>query len=244
MIPKPTRFFAGFRLLSSFLLCTKILADKNSSQSIVEHMNLTADPCIDFAEFACGNFYKTATYPEGRGKVTRFTNLRDKNLDVLKEIFSEKPKPGDFAYLNNMKNLYKSCMDEAKIEEIGIEPYLSTRYAKEWPTLNGRNWTRESSFDLDEVIARYFRIFIHPFFSITVKTVYNKVISGFRALRQARAPAAALEPAIEGSLQISGRTRCHRATDAQRRKGEPFLSSLYKIGHFYPTILIIFFCTE
>ncbi|GFO15154.1 hypothetical protein PoB_004165900 [Plakobranchus ocellatus] len=36
--------------------------------------------------------------------------------------------------------------------------------------------------------------------------VHNKVISGFQALRQARAPVAGLEPATEGSLQISGRT--------------------------------------
>ncbi|GFO01809.1 hypothetical protein PoB_002831400 [Plakobranchus ocellatus] len=43
--------------------------------------------------------------------------------------------------------------------------------------------------------------------------VHNKVISGFEALRQARAPVAGLEPATEGSLQISGRTRkplCYR----------------------------------
>ncbi|GFO07738.1 hypothetical protein PoB_003424300 [Plakobranchus ocellatus] len=36
--------------------------------------------------------------------------------------------------------------------------------------------------------------------------VYNKVISGFQALRQARAPVAGLEPATGGSLQISGQT--------------------------------------
>ncbi|GFN89928.1 hypothetical protein PoB_001643400 [Plakobranchus ocellatus] len=39
------------------------------------------------------------------------------------------------------------------------------------------------------------------------------VISGFQALQQARAPVMGLEPATEGSLQISGRIRyplCHR----------------------------------
>ncbi|GFO45379.1 hypothetical protein PoB_007188400 [Plakobranchus ocellatus] len=50
-------------------------------------------------------------------------------------------------------------------------------------------------------------------FSAGAKPVHNKVISGFQALRQARAPVAGLEPATEGSLQISGRTRkplCYR----------------------------------
>ncbi|GFN73845.1 hypothetical protein PoB_000035100 [Plakobranchus ocellatus] len=39
------------------------------------------------------------------------------------------------------------------------------------------------------------------------KPVHSKGISGFQALRQARAPVAGLESAKEGSLQISGRTR-------------------------------------
>ncbi|GFO48922.1 hypothetical protein PoB_007542700 [Plakobranchus ocellatus] len=49
--------------------------------------------------------------------------------------------------------------------------------------------------------------------SLRSSCFHNKVISGFRALRQARAPVAGLEPATEGSLQISGRTRkplCYR----------------------------------
>ncbi|GFO48607.1 hypothetical protein PoB_007511200 [Plakobranchus ocellatus] len=37
------------------------------------------------------------------------------------------------------------------------------------------------------------------------KPVHNKVISGFEALRQARARVVWLDPAIERSLQISGR---------------------------------------
>ncbi|GFO33729.1 hypothetical protein PoB_006023400 [Plakobranchus ocellatus] len=39
-----------------------------------------------------------------------------------------------------------------------------------------------------------------------IQPVHNKVISGFKALRQAGAPMAGLEPAPKGSLQISGRT--------------------------------------
>ncbi|GFO33830.1 hypothetical protein PoB_006033500 [Plakobranchus ocellatus] len=44
-------------------------------------------------------------------------------------------------------------------------------------------------------------------FLFVYKAVHNKVISDFQALRQARVRVAALEPATEGSLQISGRTR-------------------------------------
>ncbi|GFO16053.1 hypothetical protein PoB_004255800 [Plakobranchus ocellatus] len=50
-------------------------------------------------------------------------------------------------------------------------------------------------------------------FGSCIEPVHNKVISGFQALRQVRAPMAGLEPATEGSLRISGRIcypLCHR----------------------------------
>ncbi|GFO22718.1 endothelin-converting enzyme 1 [Plakobranchus ocellatus] len=118
-------------------------------------MNLKADPCIDFAEFACGNFYKTATFNEGESETSPMSILADKNKKIIRAILSEDLKPGDWAYMSNMKNLYKSCMDDQKIEEIGVEPYLETSFAKEWPTLIGQSWTGESQFDLNDVIIRY-----------------------------------------------------------------------------------------
>ncbi|GFN83645.1 hypothetical protein PoB_001015100 [Plakobranchus ocellatus] len=50
-------------------------------------------------------------------------------------------------------------------------------------------------------------------FGAQVRSVHNKVISGFQALRQAKAPVAGFEPATEGLLQISGQIRyplCHQ----------------------------------
>ncbi|GFO05672.1 hypothetical protein PoB_003217700 [Plakobranchus ocellatus] len=50
--------------------------------------------------------------------------------------------------------------------------------------------------------------------------VHNKVISGFRALPQARAPVVGLEPATEGSLRSQGGLASHCATDAPRNPNE------------------------
>ncbi|GFN83136.1 hypothetical protein PoB_000964200, partial [Plakobranchus ocellatus] len=58
---------------------------------------------------------------------------------------------------------------------------------------------------------------------LDVDAVHNKVISGFQAFRQARAPVAGLEPATEGSLQISGRTRkplCYRRLEENKEEEE------------------------
>ncbi|GFO02728.1 hypothetical protein PoB_002923300 [Plakobranchus ocellatus] len=58
-------------------------------------------------------------------------------------------------------------------------------------------------------------------FDIKPNLVHNKVISGYEAPCQARAPMAGLEPATEGSLQISGRTRqpLYHRPPTSRQKG-------------------------
>ncbi|GFN78911.1 hypothetical protein PoB_000541700 [Plakobranchus ocellatus] len=74
------------------------------------------------------------------------------------------------------------------------------------------------------------------------RQVHNKVISGFQALRPARAPVAGLEPATEGSLQISGRTRkplCYR------RPRHIFLTGLLRRSCLCPpTALSSFECSS
>ncbi|GFO26260.1 endothelin-converting enzyme 1 [Plakobranchus ocellatus] len=58
--------------------CIKIAA------SVADNMNPEADPCIDFAEFACGNFYKTATFNEGESKTGPFYTLQRKVNEIVK----------------------------------------------------------------------------------------------------------------------------------------------------------------
>ncbi|GFN79803.1 hypothetical protein PoB_000630900 [Plakobranchus ocellatus] len=67
--------------------------------------------------------------------------------------------------------------------------------------------------------------------------VHNKVISGFKALRQAGAPTAGLEPTTEGSMQISGRIHkplCHR-----RPVEKIWNSRSFSIGVRYPQYLAL-----
>ncbi|GFN74623.1 membrane metallo-endopeptidase-like protein, partial [Plakobranchus ocellatus] len=69
-------------------------------------------------------------------------------------------------YVINSINWFSTS--EAKIEEIGVQPYLITQFAKEWPTLIGKNWPNRSSFDLNDVTTRYSRVGTMPLFSVSV----------------------------------------------------------------------------
>ncbi|RUS78119.1 hypothetical protein EGW08_014127 [Elysia chlorotica] len=139
-----------------------------AASEVAVKMNASADPCEDFVQFACGNFYKTATYSEGKTYHTPFSALDEANLKRIKSILSEEEKAEELMYVKNMKRLYKACLDEGTIERIGLRPYLLSPFAQEWPTLIGRNWSSEATFDLDEVNSAYMGVAIQPLFSISI----------------------------------------------------------------------------
>ncbi|GFS01415.1 endothelin-converting enzyme-like 1 [Elysia marginata] len=131
-------------------------------------MDTNVNPCEDFAKFACGNFYRTATYREGKTSVSPFSILNDANNKLIESIVSDEEMPSDWMYVKYMKRLYKSCMDEDVIEQLGLTPYLKSSRSKEWPTLIGRNWSGEANFDLSEVNAAYMSEGLQPLFTIQV----------------------------------------------------------------------------
>ncbi|CAG5114630.1 unnamed protein product [Candidula unifasciata] len=133
-------------------------------------MDFTVDPCEDFNQFACGRFLKEAALPIARNILSPISALADENKLIMKDIITEDIIPTQPQYLTNMKRMFRSCNNEAQIEKIGLDPYLKDdrTFVDDWPTLNP-SWNN-ASFKLNEVIARYERVYIEPIFSYYTHT--------------------------------------------------------------------------
>jgi endothelin-converting enzyme/putative endopeptidase len=90
----------------------------------ITQLDRSVDPCVDFYEFACGGWRKANPIPPDQTRWGRFTELAQRNRDVLHEILEQaqdasrqrsplEAKVGDY---------YAACMDEAGIEKQGTRP--------------------------------------------------------------------------------------------------------------------------
>ena len=55
-----------------------------------------------------------------------------------------------------------------QIEKIGLRPFLDSAYAKEWPTLIGRDWVETEGFSAADLSVRYARVTTESLFMTTV----------------------------------------------------------------------------
>jgi predicted metalloendopeptidase len=90
----------------------------------IDNIDKTVDPCVDFYQYACGNWIKNTEIPADQPEWVSFIELDERNHDIEREILEKAAvdAPGRDANTQKIGDFYASCMDESAVNAKGLEP--------------------------------------------------------------------------------------------------------------------------
>ena len=117
------------RLVFALLLMCAVSFSQSSSSTkpapgfSLDTIDKSVDPCVDFYQYACGNWIKNSEIPPDQSQWVSFVELHERNMDIERGILEKAASGGATRNPIDQKigDFYSACMDEKAVNSQGID---------------------------------------------------------------------------------------------------------------------------
>jgi putative endopeptidase len=115
------RFCAVFLL--ALLSIASVAQSSPASGFSIDNIDKTVDPCVDFYQYACGNWLKASQIPADQTEWVSFVELYERNLVTERDILQKAAAKSERdAVSQKIGDFYGSCVDEQTADAKGLAP--------------------------------------------------------------------------------------------------------------------------
>src|SRR5579864_3829345 len=127
--PRRLSLMPQLRLVLAFLLLFSVAGFSQSTSTSkpapgfsLDTIDKSVDPCVDFYQYACGNWIKNSEIPPDQSAWVSFVELHERNMDIARGILEKAAAGGAGRNAIDQKigDFYGSCMDEKAADAKGI----------------------------------------------------------------------------------------------------------------------------
>jgi putative endopeptidase len=122
---RPAGILLASLLMLTVLCFSQTSGDKQAATGFsIDNIDKNADPCVDFYQYACGNWMKKTEIPADQSQWVSFTQLDEDNMVILRQILEEAAAGGANRNAIDQKigDYYGACMNEKSVEAKGLDP--------------------------------------------------------------------------------------------------------------------------